>query len=271
MSTIDEVEKSVSDSQPVELYKFEGSYANYFYTSSTQVITFDGDHYVPVAVSRNNVKVTTQEDDSLTIDLTLPFDVDVVLDYAYANSPPKLHLTVYRLQAMTTSGPEWRQFWQGDIRGFNINGREATIQVPSIFSQALQSDVPNVYYQTPCNHVLYNERCTILREDHQFAGVVDGVSGTTVKLRASPSATVNDFAAGDMVCLRTGERRTVKGSSGTTIIAAYPFMDLAPGDDVHIFRGCARTLAVCKAKFNNVVNFGGHPYIPDSNPFEGSL
>ena len=36
---------------------------------------------------------------------------------------------------------------------------------------------------------------------------------------------------------------------------------LATGDEYEIYAGCDKTLATCKEKFNNVINFRGEPYI----------
>lgn len=38
--------------------------------------------------------------------------------------------------------------------------------------------------------------------------------------------------------------------------------EVAPGDTVRIEAGCDKSLATCKAKFDNVPNFRGFPYIP---------
>ena len=36
---------------------------------------------------------------------------------------------------------------------------------------------------------------------------------------------------------------------------------LSVGDYYEIYAGCDKTLATCKEKFNNVINFRGEPYI----------
>jgi hypothetical protein len=43
------------------------------------------------------------------------------------------------------------------------------------------------------------------------------------------------------------------------------------GDAVKVFAGCDLTLAQCKAKFSNVLNFGGMPHMPQSNLFRVGL
>jgi hypothetical protein len=66
MPTFDDNEVSVQDSQPIELYKFVGSFKNYLYTSSDRVEVFAGENYQPIAVTRSRVKAGTQEDTNLS-------------------------------------------------------------------------------------------------------------------------------------------------------------------------------------------------------------
>ncbi|WLJ71050.1 hypothetical protein [Sphingomonas phage Kimi] len=274
MSDYDDLEESVAASAPVEGYKFSGTFRDYLYTSANrkiEIATGPGgalERYYPVAVTRSRIKAGTQEDENLSLDLEIPFDTDVVLDYAYAQTPPKLRLEVYRQQSDNPAA--FTLFWQGVVRGFNVAGRLAKVQVPSIFSLALQGEIPNVYYQAPCNHILYDERCSVSRATNMAARVVGGVSGVTINLTSSPG-TDADFAAGEIVNMRTGERRLILSNVGAVVTIGYAFVDIRPGDNVQLFRGCDHSLATCKAKFNNVINFGGHPYIPADNPFEGSL
>jgi hypothetical protein len=36
---------------------------------------------------------------------------------------------------------------------------------------------------------------------------------------------------------------------------------------VTLYPGCDRSLAMCDERFNNAVNHGGFPWLPNSNPF----
>ena len=47
---------------------------------------------------------------------------------------------------------------------------------------------------------------------------------------------------------------------------AVPLADwVAPGDGLHLTAGCDRTLATCREKFGNAVNFRGFPHVPGSD------
>jgi uncharacterized phage protein (TIGR02218 family) len=278
MSDYEDRESSPTGSAPVEAYKFIGSFRNYLYTSANKVIRLPTglngkvESYTPIAVNRSRVKAGTQEDDNLSLDLGLPFDIDVVRDYAYAQTPPKLQLEVYRKQQDSVSQDGYALFWKGLVRGFSVTGRSASVSVPSIFSLALQGEIPNVFYQAPCNKVLYDARCKVPRAAHTITRTIQGVSGTTVLLTAAAGGAASLYAAGEIVSERNGERRMVLDNAGDQIDIGYAFVDLKAGDTVQISKGCDHSLGpACKDKFDNVINFGGFNYIPLDNPFEGTL
>lgn len=268
MPTLDSYDDSQQESVPVEGYKFIGSFQTYRYTSAERAQVINGETYEPVPVTRSRVKAGTHEDDSLTLDLQLPFNVDVVMDYAYAQTPPKLTLEVYRQQVGDADA--WALYWKGIVRGFNVEDRKATIKVPSIFSLAMQGEIPNVYYQVPCNHVLYDDRCKVSRALHTTTAFVSDVGSLIFNTLTAPAA---DYVlrAGEAVIVRNGERRLILENIGDTITIGYPFVDLREGDEMQFSKGCDHSIEECIAKFANVINHGGFKYIPADNPFDGSV
>lgn len=268
MPTLESYEETEEQAVPVEGYKFIGSFQTYRYTSAAFAVEINGEIYQPVAVTRSRVKAGTHEDDTLSLDLQLPFNVEVVMDYAYSQTPPRLELEVYRQQQGDPLA--WTLYWKGIVRGFSVEDRKATIKIPSIFSLALQGEIPNVYYQVPCNHVLYDERCRVSRALHTVLRNVTSTSPTIIILSSSPGAD-GIYAAGELVNTRNGERRLILSNVGDTITIGYPFVDLQEDDEVEVAKGCDHSLEQCKTKFNNVVNHGGFKYIPADNPFDGSV
>jgi hypothetical protein len=56
----------------------------------------------------------------------------------------------------------------------------------------------------------------------------------------------------------------ILGTHTVTLFEKMPFV-IAIGDTFAIAMGCDRRLATCKARFNNVVNFRGEPYLPGTD------
>lgn len=264
------LEESVSDSQPIECYKFIGSHGKaYLYTSANMSVTLGGQRYIPVPVTRSRVKTATNEDSDVTLELEIPFDTQVCLDYAYAQVPPKLELEVYRKQGRGDAG-DYVLYWSGSVRGFDVRGRIASISVPSSASLVLSTSVPNVYFQAPCNHVLYNSRCGVSADSNKVDRTVTSSSSQSITLNSS-AGTTGDFKAGEIVNNRSLERRLILDNDGTAITIGFPFFDIRPGDSVTLYKGCDHTFSTCNSKFSNIINFGGFPHVPADNPFEGSL
>lgn len=263
-------EESVHDAAPIECYKFVGSFKDYRYTSADQEVTVNGEVYTPAALKRNGVRAGTHNEETLALELELPFDLAVVTDYAYAESPPKLSLTVYRVHRGTSFATDWALLWTGQVSTFSVQGRTARLRVPSVFSRALQGSVPNVYYQTPCNHVLYDGRCKVSPAAFTQSTTVSTVGINNVVV-ADDGFADGVLKAGEIINDRNGERRMILGNVADTITIGFPFVDLVAGDTVTLRAGCDLSFSTCKNKFNNTLNFGGQPYIPSDNPFQGSL
>lgn len=266
----DSQEQSTHDAAPVEVYKFIGSFKTYRYTSSHKQETVNGETYQPIFIKRGVIKAGTQEDSSLTMEVTLPFDVEVALDYAYAQSPPALRLELRRYHAGGDPGTEWRMIWSGEVKGFSVVRRECTLRVPSAFGDMLESEVPNVYFQTPCNHTLYDARCGVSRAIHTTVSTIVAVDGLFVEV-VDDGVADNLLRAGEVVVTRTGERRMVLSNVVNLIHINFPFVDALIGDEVQLSEGCDLAHATCVNQFANGDRHGGHPFMPGDNPFEGGL
>lgn len=266
----EDFEDGVSTGAPVECYRFIGSFREYLYTSADEPVTLDGRTYQPAAISRDSLRAGTQEDDTLALELTLPHDTTVVREYAYADSPPALSLEVFRVHRDSNFVTDFILMWKGEVISFSVDGRTATLSVPSIFARALQGDVPTIYWQGPCNHVLFDNQCGLNRADYITETSILLVSGTDIEVVDQGFAD-NFLVSGEMVNLRTGERRLITFNQANLLKVRVKFADARVGDTVQLSAGCDHSFTTCKAKFSNGLRFGGHPFIPADNPFNGEL
>lgn len=260
-----DLEQSQSSAQPIELYLFQGSYSTHRMTSYQAQVVAAGGTFVPVAgLERGVLKVGTQEESSLALDITLPYDHPIVAEYAYKTSPPRLDFTLYRVHLSDLANEV--VMWKGKVTSFSVEGRKAKFRVPSQFSYILQGVTPQPRFQAPCNHLLYDERCGLNRSANQHTTTVVSISGNVVQLASHPYAD-NECAAGEMSFSTGNESRMIMSHVGTSFTVSYPFSGLSIGSFVTISRGCDHSFATCKSKFSNGINFGGVPLVPDRNPF----
>jgi hypothetical protein len=276
VNPIDIRESSVSDSLPVELYEFLGSYKNYHYTSAAEAIVFQGQTYLPVAgLTRTNIKAGTNTDDNVSAKVTIPVKSDIVADYGFQITPPRLQLTVYRIyRDLTPYESNFRIYWKGPVMNISIKGRNAIFEVPSIFGHALGAACPSTLFQTPCNFVLFDPTtCKVPRAANSVSANVQSfeANGQVLVLDAYGSFSLTDFIGGEIFIPSQNERRMVIGvdSSNGEITVNYPFGRVSVGIGSQITRGCDHDwLGHCKTRYNNTKNFGGHPLIPSLNIFE---
>lgn len=268
-------ERSQSRAKPRELYKFEGTYGNYYYTSQQEDVVYDdGDGrgpqtYEAYSMKRTGIKIGTHEDDGLDITVELPVRLQVVQDYAFQISPPKLRLTIYRYHTLA----DVRTSWVGPVSGIRLSKGVASIKSPSILSNALSGSCPSVYYQTPCNRILFDEGCKVDRAANSVEAAIVAISesGTTITLSTIGSKPAGFFRAGELL-LPSGERRMVIDQSGTSVLINFPFSRVTKHQRCELTAGCDHAYnGDCLNKFDNQVQFGGFMFIPNINPFSNGL
>jgi Phage conserved hypothetical protein BR0599/Uncharacterized conserved protein (DUF2163) len=268
------VENSTSGSQLIELYLFVGSSATYALTSADRSIAYNGNTYIPTTIKRSSLKVGNYSDDSVQMTVDLPITAQLVIDYAMQISPPDVNLTMYRghINPDGSLANDWVTYWNGTVYNFSIKNNVCTLTIPSIFGTALTGSIPTVYYQNPCNHVLFDARCGILRSAFSIAPNIVSVSGTTIVVDDIGSAADGTFLGGELAYLAHNSRRTITSQVGTTFTVNYEFADLPVGTNVSVTTGCNHAYAGdCLLKYNNTKNFGGFPYIPTVNPFADGI
>jgi len=262
-------ELSINDGAPIELFEFVTPTATYRYTTFPTSVVSNLNTFTPLeGLKRDAVKVGTHEDDSITIDVAMPFNDPMVVAFVYDTAPPTLTLNLYRAHASDLD--DRVLLWTGPVTGFSVQGRTAKMRVPSLFSFILNGVVPAPRYQAPCNHVLYDTRCGVTAASHQHATTVTGIASNVVTL-ATQTITDADLIGGEMVFSANSERRMITSVTGLDVTVAYPFATLVVGSSVTIRKGCDHSFATCKSKFSNGINFGGMPLVPPRNPFTSKL
>ena len=259
-------ELSSHDGQPIELYHFQGTLEDWYITSGAETITSNGNDYIPLeALERSALKIGTQEDEQLALDISIPFDHPLATAYAYRTSPPSLVLFLYR--AHRNDPNDTILMWKGSVLSFSVQGRQCKMRVPAVFAYLLGGITPAPRYQAPCNHVLFDSRCAVSPVAHQIVTTVTDISNNIITVASMGALSSTDIIAGDMVWAAGGENRMMISAIGLDITVTYPFAGLSIGQSITLRRGCDHSFATCKAVFSNGVNFGGHPIVPSKNPF----
>ena len=259
-------EDSEEGGNPIELYEFVGTFANYYYTTSKRSVLFGGNTYEPIPMQRGRIS-TPADGDSPELSVELPITTPLVIAYALNIAPPSLVLSVYRLHSSSGAAIT---YWRGPVTAFTIVERMANLRVPTLMSQRMSDKIPQVNYQGHCNHRLYDSRCAVVRSgfiETPTLSVIDPI-GTTLTVSSMGARPTGWANGGNITKASTGETRMVLDHTGTTIKILWPFSaNLSIGNPVEVSAGCDHSIDACFNKFSNHDNFSGMPYVTDQNLF----
>jgi uncharacterized phage protein (TIGR02218 family) len=258
-------DESVHDGNPVELFEFTGPTAalTYHYTSYTESVTYDSDTYLPEPMMRSSIDIESGGDVPEVL-VEMPSSLNVVLEYGVKIPPRTTLLTIWRRHTPTGAVTK---YWEGVITSISIVGNKATFRTASTLDDAAHSKIPSSYFQALCNHMLYDDMCQVARGSYDQATTVASLSGDTVTVNSVGGQPNNYFKAGEIVRDVDGERRLILQQIGTVLTINKAFRTLAATNAVTLYAGCTHAIAACKTKFSNVANFGGHPNMPEKDPY----
>lgn len=261
-------DKSVSSGRPIECYAFVASHKTWRFTSYHEPITVAGSLYSPLPITRTAIETGSVVDTLATMDFNIPSDHELAKTFCFTISPKELIVTVRRVHEGDDYSTDYKVEWIGDLIGCSAAGHWSTIKTASLLQTKLNGNLSSVYYQKVCNHILFDERCKVVRADFTETAIVVKVQNQiiTVDNMVFPN---NDLVGGEMVNTRTGETQGII-TNGTNILRiGYPFFDIVVGDVVELVQGCDHTrLGHCKNRYNNVANYGGFDFVPEVNPFQ---
>lgn len=132
--------------------------------------------------------------------------------------------------------------------------------------ELLNIKLPRNLYQSSCLHTLFDTGCALSPAAFAVAGAVGGAP-TRTGFTATLGEAVGWFDLGALQFTSgalSGTRRSVKRWTGGEFVLLNP-LPIAPtiGDTFTAWPGCDRLKATCEsAKFDNVVNFKGYPFVP---------
>ncbi|HIK61157.1 MAG TPA: DUF2163 domain-containing protein [Planctomycetes bacterium] len=277
-------ETSTESGQPVELYLFTQNLGSekFALTTGQRDVDFDGNLYVPANISRTSPKISKNAS-SGNITLTFPRTHPYVLRYIVGQPPLPDTCTIYRGHSTDGVAPEFVSYFSGEVNGVVFEGDLAKVSLTTIASRMARS-VPRRGFSWSCQHVLYDSLCQVSKEEYRVDAAVTAIGndGLDLDLVTDINWVGDDLAAkvaSDALFFHGGlmswsapngtQSRTIRAYDGVghTSTVSLPFQGIGIGDIVSVFAGCTHAVQVCRDKFDNVVNYGGFPFVPTSNPF----
>lgn len=166
--------------------------------------------------------------------------------------------------------------YTGDVGPVSMQGRQLSAPT-KVLGGMLEVKVPGFFIGPSCNYQFCGAGCTLNPVDWTFAGTIVSQVGNdlTVAVTANPpaAALVNDYfakawvskGAADTYELRQIVRSVDLGGGQQKFTLKKPLRAIVGGEVVSFQPYCSGTRAECQGKFDNYINFGGHPHIAPRN------
>lgn len=274
--TYDAHETSVEGGRPIEVYEIVAGSTTYFYTSAEAEQTIASQAYTPVAGLRRGSTAEGPEKRGHDFQIEMPTSNPVAQLFVGVLPGFRVRLRVKRFHSADLPTPQVVQIFDGYVRGvsFSGNGKIAIFTARTVLSSRGRQ-IPRRTYKSACNHVHYDPAtCKVDDTDPAFrASALDVASqvGTVLTVSSGLSGVYADgfMRAGFVEAIGASDFRLILEHTGNVLTLHVPFTT-AP-ISVNVFAGCDHSLGGaggCGPKFDNVPNFGGHPFVPKRNIFE---
>lgn len=269
--TYDAQEISAYEGEPVEIYQFDREGVQLWrYTSADRDLIIEGNVYLAAPVKRNNVEAS-QDVERTSLKITMPADADFPEQFIASPPTDRIMATVRRYHH-TDPTAELTFVWVGRVINVENKEHEAIISCESCISSLKRPTLRRVY-QTTCPHVLYGDQCKVSKVAFgAVATLQSGSSGVTL-ISSTFAAQATGYYTGGYVEIEIESklnRAFITKHIGSAITTGLPLQGAAVGLAVTVYPGCNHSLITCQDKFNNILNYGGFPYIPVKNPMTGT-
>ncbi len=268
--SFDSIEKSRTKGRPVNLFlmrygAMEDSY--YAYTDATSDITHEGVTYQSVAITRGAIVVKGNMDKA---SMEVRMSMSLPAAELYRVYPPANIVTLTILQGhLGDPDNEFLVVWAGRVTSGKRESPELVLSCEP-HRTSMKRLALRRHYQYSCAHVLYGPHCRANKAAATTTRTVVAILGSMrIQLPVGWNTMPVSNYVGGMIEWTTanGERevRSIIRISGEELTISGMLNGLEAGASVSVIRGCSRDLEGC-GTHNNVLNFGGCPFIPKKNP-----
>lgn len=285
--TLDDRETAQQSGEPINLVTITyGDTATLRYTDAETDLDFAGTIFEKHAITRGNVKNPGKAKGT---DMKLSVPLNSPAAALFALYPPSVVVQIEIRQGHIPRGESldlanFPAVFIGRILESRRNGNvaELTCDTSTLARPGLTRN-----WQWGCPLVLYgsgSKKCNATKT--AYPAEVASVTNSSITLVAPddladpvvPDWNTSGHAAtkfvtglAEWVGSTTREVRQIRDvteeNGEVTLHFFAPVWDVAPGDTIDVFIGCRRIIDECEDIHDNVLNFGGQPFIPtDGNP-----
>ncbi len=258
---------SIADGQPITLYQFtRGNNEKIWrFCNADQDIVVNNEKWTAAAISDTGRR--TGEN----MHITLPSSNPVAL--LYRGMPPSqtVKVTILRLHYQEQ---ELRVVWIGTITEAKRPDTHQTELISASLSATMQSAGLRLTWSKNCPYTLYDQDCRVNPKSFVLNGLaIRALNGTSITLDLPTGFAEGWFNAGFIEWVDDDgvrEVRAVMVQRHNQLTLMGGTQGLSVGAVINVYPGCDGTATTCWKKFNNMLNFGGIPHMPNKSPYDGS-
>lgn len=261
-------EASVESGRPLKLYEFVFGSAVWRYTNADRTVSYGGNDYASMAISDDGRRLSGEPGADEFV-ITVPANHPLVPLFRITAPASDVRVTV---REMHYGDSDARIYFPGVIQSVRRPGIAKAEFVCLSNMSSLGRPGLRLGYSRNCPYVVYDTLCKVNPTPFGVAGAVSAKTGTTIIAAAWNSGDTR-YALGFVQWIRVDgqtDRRTIEAQAGGVLTLLGGTDGIVVGTSVTAYPGCARTIAVCASRFNNVVNYGGFPAMPGKSPFDGN-
>lgn len=264
-----DIETSAYGGEPIELIRFDAGVAPedvFCYTNAEKTFVYQNDVYEPVAVTHDEIK-TSGDFNAADFSITMQLNTEVA--EIFRVYPPAYVVTVTIMEGHANDPDlDFRVKYVGRVLNCSRDGSEVVLSCESTIT-SLQRPALRRNYQRMCPHALYGPECRAPKTPFNVS-VVE-LQAYNVIVLSDPGVPWSQFMGGTIEHTGPTGRREIfqileMSGSGAVRLGGTPIY-LEVGGVVSLFRGCDHTMGAggC-AMHDNILNYGGQPWIPLKNP-----
>ncbi len=221
-------------------------------THTSQLIEH-GNFRKSMILEREEVEITTHIFTGNPLLLFLPFGLEKPLKVKIEEADP--------LDAGKAT-----TIFSGEVKNVRVDGKRVVANAVAL-GGALDRLFPRFLIQPTCNYIVFDETCGLDKASFKETSTISSINGSKITIQTVAQG--NDYYAGGWIETGRGanfETRPILSNVGAQFEILKAFKNAAVGQSIDFYPGCDGQPSTCKTKFSNLVNFGGHPFVPQQNP-----
>lgn len=269
--TYDTADQSLHGGQPIHLYKFTYQSTTYRWTSSDSDF-FDGaDTWTAIPIEPSRDLSISDNLEKSQVELSVDTNNPIAKLFRTSGIESSVSLFIYEVHNTGENPADVRLIHSGRILGRHVKltgkKRVAVLKSEPLLTSFKRPAIREKSGKI-CPYVLYDEfTCKAVK--NPVFGTVASISGINLVVTGADAESDGYFAGGYLET--TEEKRMIVSHTSTSLVVHSNMQGLEVGDSVTMYIGCGHNTAECEDKFDNILNYGGEPFIPTKNPHSGRM